>query len=50
MLAALSRPHIAKAGRLGGGPALGPNIGLSSWNNRPARSRHASAHLLPLSL
>ena len=26
MRAALSRTHIAKAGRLGSGPALGPNI------------------------
>ena len=26
MLAALSRKHIAMAGRLGGGPALGPQI------------------------
>jgi len=25
MLAALSRKHIAKQGRLGSGPALGPN-------------------------
>ena len=25
MLAALSRKHIAKTGRLGSGPALGPN-------------------------
>ncbi len=28
MLAALSRKHIASAGRLGSGPALGPKDGI----------------------
>jgi len=32
MLAALSRSHIASAGRLGGGPALGPKYTLNNYN------------------
>jgi hypothetical protein len=31
MLAASSRKHIANAGRLGSGPALGPQYGDSQW-------------------
>jgi hypothetical protein len=31
MLAASSRKHIANAGRLGSGPALGPQYGDGQW-------------------
>jgi len=38
MLAALSRKHIARAGRLGSGPALGPQV--SCYGRRGPRMSH----------
>ena len=39
MLAASSRKHIANAGRLGSGPALGPNLAISSATSGPKHHR-----------